>query len=720
MKKLFAAALAAAVLLTACGGPASDSTPASQPESSLYTPGEYTGTAVGMGDLSVTVTVDETSITAVSMDLSQETPSIGQAAEEPMIQGILDAQGPDFDAIAGATITVEAVKLALTDALSQASGTVAEKTPVQDGTYTASAASFSVTGMMTCEVTFQDNRITDIQILEESDSQTGMLFATVPEKYIPRLLETQSLSVDAITGATYSSNAVKLCVAQCIDQAGGSSTQWYTPVQKNDDTVVLEGYDVIVVGLGGSGILSYCSAAAEGATVFGIEQSGRVGGNSVHTAGPMAINSEYLKETENNGEDYINGKDVLEVWLDYVDEDADPAVIETAVYRSGEILDYYIENFGIQVSGLVGSFAKPEWTGLWTNYVGETVLERRINANEEYQAALDKAKAMNEKNDYMVELTATDLITDETGTVIGVRAQAYTGTTYEVYGDTVILATGGFVGNEEMMTQYLGSPVSIFGTSVNNGAGIRMAMDVGGALCNIDTLPMIHITQVPNIIRNDDLTADQKAILTALCLSSDQLAVTTDGTLWGNPKPDISCAPGFTYYAVYTQEEIDAIRSEGLRESYATAVAAAPRLGQGGSFETGVPVTDIDTILAVGTEYGNVLQADSVEALAEAIGCDASVLQESLSGLESSRYYAVIATGYAYGTVGGLDVDVNMNVLREDGSPIENLFAVGQDSEGVTNASNKPYTPWGGQAQSWTFVSGRIAGQNAASFAAQQ
>ncbi len=55
-----------------------------------------------------------------------------------------------------------------------------------------------------------------------------------------------------------------------------------------------------------------------------------------------------------------------------------------------------------------------------------------------------------------------------------------------------------------------------------------------------------------------------------------------------------------------------------------------------------------------------------------------------------------------------------MNVLRQDGSKIENVFAVGQDSEGVENRNDEAYTPWGGQAQAWTFVSGKIAGENAA------
>ncbi|MBQ1491398.1 MAG: FAD-binding protein, partial [Blautia sp.] len=86
-------------------------------------------------------------------------------------------------------------------------------------------------------------------------------------------------------------------------------------------------------------------------------------------------------------------------------------------------------------------------------------------------------------------------------------------------------------------------------------------------------------------------------------------------------------------------------------------------------------------------------------------------------GEAQGPFYAVACTSYSYGTVGGLDVDVNMNVLREDGTPIENLYAVGQDSEGVCNIDGKAYTPWGGQAQSWTFVSGKIAGSAAGAYA---
>lgn len=95
---------------------------------------------------------------------------------------------------------------------------------------------------------------------------------------------------------------------------------------------------------------------------------------------------------------------------------------------------------------------------------------------------------------------------------------------------------------------------------------------------------------------------------------------------------------------------------------------------------------------------------------------DEATLAKTL-GNGKDTYYLFECAGYSYGTVGSLDVDVNMNVLTKDGKPIANLFAVGQDSEGVANKSGAAYSPWGGQAQSWTFVSGQIAGEQAAKVA---
>ena len=144
---------------------------------------------------------------------------------------------------------------------------------------------------------------------------------------------------------------------------------------------------------------------------------------------------------------------------------------------------------------------------------------------------------------------------------------------------------------------------------------------------------------------------------------------------------EIVFAPDFMYYNIYTQDDIDNIRTKGLSEAQSQATSAF--LSQGGTLpEPGTPVEDIDTILEVGAKFNDVLIAGSIAELAEKIGCDAAVLSETLGGVETT-YYAVPVTSWSYGTVGGLDVDVNMNVLREDGSPIANLYAVGQGISGA-------------------------------------
>ena len=725
MKKVLTTSLSAAMALTmmAC----------SSTSEGKYSAGTYKGEATGHSS-SVVVEAEFTNseIKSVKIDASGETATIGGPAAEELQKTIVEKQSADVDAVAGATETSNAIKAAMQKCIDQASGNETAKTEVKDGTYTASAESFGFLGLMSGEVTFENNKITDIKITEEYDSATAQWFSVAEKNLIPRILETQSLDVDSITGATTSSGAIKNIVAGAIDQAGGDSAQWHTTVEKSTETVKLEGYDTIVVGLGGSGILSYCAAADAGATVFGLEAAAEIGGNSISTYGPMALNSENLKEKYNNGEDYINEDDVYQTWLDYVETDERADVISEAVYQSGSALDYYMDNFDFSFDGLggmLGSFARPDWDKEWTVYTADEDNTKWYILGPDhtflFQNALDKAKTMNEKNDYKLELTAESLLTDENGNVTGVKATSYDGTTYEIYGKTVILATGGFVGNAEMMKEYLGSTVATVGDTVNKGTGIQMGQSVGGALYGMGTLPMIHISQVPNIIRNDDLTADQKAILSALALTKDMPMLTTEGKAWGNTNQsgtinedltvEIAYAPEFKYFVLYTQDDINKIKETGLSEAQAKAEVSF--IGNGGKLpEANTPISDIDEILTVGEQYNNIIKADSIKELAEKIGCDETTLSETLGGNETT-YYAAICQGYSYGTVGGLDIDVNMNVVKEDGTPITNLFAVGQDSEGVCNADGKAYSPWGGQAQSWTFVSGKIAGQKAAEIA---
>lgn len=679
------------------------------------------GSAKGFGgDVTVTLTLYGETISAVEIDASSETETIGQAATETLSEQVLEAQSASIDGVSGATVTSDAVKAAVTAALNQVNGSTGEKTAVSDGTYNVKVASFGWKGMMELAVTFVDNAISSIEVVSETDSLTGEIAQTAFDNFIPRVIENQSLATDTISGATVTSNAIKSGVSLAIEQAGGNPSEWYEEVEKSNETVTLDGYDVLVVGLGGSGVMSYCAAADQGAKVIGLETTAKLGGNSATTTGPMALNSENLKQSENNGEDYIDADAVYQTWIDYVGTDEKADVIYKAVYESGSALDYYMDNFDFEFAGMIGSFANPEWTKMWTRYVGEDGTSNALGPNKTYQfdRAMEKAKAMNEDNDYLLEVTVDSLIFDENGAITGVNAYGYDGTTYQVFAKTVILATGGYIGNADMMSEYLDGPTNTVAVTTENGTGIQLGLSAGASLYNPSVPPMIHITQIPNMIKDDSLNATQKTILSAFALNNAQLAVTANGEVWDHSK-EISLAPNYRYYVIYSQSQMDDYKTNGLSEDFASCTSMFLNQSDLTAVPTLQPVEDLDTILQVGMDTNNVLYGESIDALAKAIGCDAQTLRASINN-EEGAYYAVIASGYAYATVGGLNVDNNFNVLDTNNRPIANLYAVGQDCMGVTNTESNVYTPWGGQAQSWTFVSGKNAGENAAKSALAQ
>ena len=683
-------------------------------QSSAEQTATYSATAQGFGgDVTVTLTMSGEKITAVDIDAASETATVGGAAAETLAEQIMAAQSAEIDGVSGASVTSGAVKEACAKALKEALGLEDAAANLADGTYTASAWGFSKNYPLNVEVEIADNKMTSIKVTD--NGETDIIMNTAVENMIPAMIEYQSVRVDATCGATTSSSAIKLavedCLAQALEAAGSEASAisaFYTVPEKSTASETID-TDVLVVGMGGAGIASYCAAADAGATVFGIEKTAKLGGQSATTTGPMVINAESAPFA---GVEFAPADDVYSTWIDYVGTEEKSDIIKEAVYNSGKYLDYYIENFDFEFEGMILSFVRPEWSQFWTRFVGENGTKNIFGPNKTYQfnRAVEKAVAMNEKNGYQLELTAEELIMDADKTVKGVKAVSYDGTTYEIYGDSVILATGGYIGNAEMVAENLEAMPNTVAFTVNDGAGINMGIAAGGATYMLAVDPMIHILQIPNMIKNDDLTADQKAILSAMALASGNKNVTITGEELV-PTGNDADIPGYKYYVVYSQEQIDEYKTNGLPENFATG--GSHFMGQGGEIPVGTPVEDMDKILEVGMQYNDVTKADSIADLAAKLGMDADKLSATLGGADTT-YYAVECMSYAYGTVGGLDVDVNMNVLKADGTPIANLYCVGQDSEGVENVEGKPYTPWGGQAQSWTYVSGYLAGTNAA------
>ena len=712
-KRILPLLLAAAITLSACSGGGSSSTGSA----GLYTAGTFTGEAQGFGGtVTVTITTDENSILTASADGPDETPAIGGAILEDLAAQLVESQSAQIDAVAGATLTSEGVKKATQAAIDAAMGKEAatgEKLAVADGTYTAKTPSYGIMGEMELSVTFQDNRITDITTInagsatQADEDEYSTIYATVEDCLYPRILESQSLAVDSISGATVSSNAAKTIIADIIDENGGDSSQWYTPIEKSTQEVVLEDYDVIVVGLGASGMASYLSAAENGATVFGIETAAKIGGNGVHTAGPLGVNP--TKQVEaNGGQLLVDPDELFTAWMEYTDNDAKAELVKLFIQESGKTFDWLESSYDFLFMDQMFAFYDPHNWPLWTMYYDSTMTSKELA----YENSMELAKAMNEKNDYMTELTATDLLLDDQGAVIGVEAEYYDGTIYKIYGDSVILATGGYIGNAEMTAKYTGAVWKTKAMTQCDGFAIREGLELGGALYNEDVAVEDHIAQLDTIIRSDDYSNDDKSLLTSLVLDLNYQMIDSNGDSFDGNYNGLGLAfnaweAGANYYVLINEEEYNAIKTEGL-----LAYNQPMFLFQGSSYTEGTPVENLDDIMAMGQEFNTVIVADSMEDLEAQLGFEVNL--DDVHGQTEGKIYCIKGAAYVYSTCGGLDVDTNLNLLKEDGTPISNVYVVGNDSLGVLNESDKAYVTYGGAAQGWALTSGRLAGANAA------
>ena len=287
MKKLFALAL---TLLVAATGFA----PAL---AAGYTPGTYEASAQGFGGaVNVSVTVDEEKVTAITITGDSETAGIGLAAIESFNTGLVGiSTADDIEAVSGASITSGAVKTAVADALAQAAGTAAPAdAPLAftAGTYTATAQGYN--GPVTLSVTFSDSAVTAINV--DATGETEHVGDVAYDIMIPDIIAANGTGVDGVSGATFTSRALRTAVNDAAQQAGCTNLSAF---QAN--TLVVEAqapievtYDVVIVGGGGAGIAAAAQAAQDGNTVLLIEKNAEVGGNTLVSGGQYQSVMPYL------------------------------------------------------------------------------------------------------------------------------------------------------------------------------------------------------------------------------------------------------------------------------------------------------------------------------------------------------------------------------------------------------------------------------------------
>ena len=262
-----------------------------------FTPGEYTATAAGFGgDVTVKITVDENAITAVEVTGDKETAALGGKAIEQYntsLVGVSDADA--VDVVSGATITSDAVKEALGKALAQAKGEATENTAAlafTAGTYTGTANGYN--GSVELSVTFSDTAVTAIEV--GTNSETAHVGDVAFEPVIADILAANGTGVDVVSGATFSSNAIRNAVNDAATQAGCTNLDAFkaNTVEHTAQEPIEETYDVVIVGAGGAGMTAAAQAAQDGNTVVVLEKNAEMGGNTLVSGGAFQSVMSYL------------------------------------------------------------------------------------------------------------------------------------------------------------------------------------------------------------------------------------------------------------------------------------------------------------------------------------------------------------------------------------------------------------------------------------------
>ena len=494
------------------------------------------------GPVTVTVTVEDGEITGVEAEGGSETDGFGSLALEKLPAAMTAAGSVKVDAVAGATITSEAILAAAERALAAASGGgpgAADGAEDADGAgdsivrmapgeYTNSVWAFSFKKKMTVTVKVDDQRILGIYISDNGE-YTPVL-RNAKQLLIPRILESQSISVDAISGATGTSNGIRNAVTRGLKQAlaaAGSPESAIRrfrkpPEMKPARTEVLE-CDVLVIGMGGTGSAAAMSAAetqkamGRPVSVLAIEKAGKYGGTSALTSEMMAVNPpRFMKEHNNEVASmqlgtfvrplddvrtdksvYVDREELKRDWMAYTRGDAKEELIDLMLDESGKTLDWLRYEHGF-------FFGKPQFGVepsahyyLVYQYNGSFMDNKHVIAGYFDQLWHDYESLGGR---YLLETEALGLLVDDDGGICGARARRYDGLVYTIRAKAVVIGTGGFAGNGEMTTELLREdyfPLKgkwrLVGMSQNDGKMIQSALDNGAGTYNISVAPITHI-----------------------------------------------------------------------------------------------------------------------------------------------------------------------------------------------------------------------------------
>ena len=547
------------------------------------------------------------------------------------------------------------------------------------GDFTGTAKGFG--GDVSVTLTLTDGAITGCTA--EGKDETQGVGSEAIAKMPGEIAESGSIAVDGVSGATVTSTAIKEAAAAALTAAGLNPDDYKTAVEKTgsaeDSTVDA---DVVVVGAGGAGMTAAITAAAEGKSVVILESQSMVGGNSVRATGGMNAGKTVYQDENEFGESAGVEKTLKTAAEKYADNETITALAKTvseqwAAYQANPTgyfdsvelmeLDTMIGGKGINDPELVETLCANSADAIdWLDEHGITLhdvssfggasvkrIHRPVNAEGKtvsvgsYMIPLLEENCKKAGVQILLNTTANEILTDANGAAAGIKATGSTGETVTVNAKAVVLTTGGFGANLDMVVKYKPELKGFMTTNAAGiqGQGIEMAEAIGAATVDMDQI-QIHPT----------VEANTAALITEGLRGDGAVLINAEGKRF-----------------------IDEV---GTRD-----VVSAAEIAQTGSYSWLVvdqAMVDASSVIQGYIKKGYTVTGETYEELGKAMGVDAAAFAETMdkwngyveakndpdfgrtsfaNPLNTAPYYAVKVTAGVHHTMGGLKINANTEVL---------------------------------------------------------
>ncbi len=487
--------------------------------------------------------------------------------------------------------------------------------------------------------------------------------------------------------------------------------------------------DLLIIGGGLAGLAAGQEAVDEGIKPVILEKEASLGGGGNFPEGSLGVGTKYQKEHGIN----TTVDQVLDAALQYHHYRADPAVLRVLIGESGKTIDWVMDK-GAEMRGIRTMYPKEESLMTWHLFKGGAagIIQRF-------------AKDIRAKGGTILTETPAQKLIVEDGKVVGAEAVNSDGEKVIIKAKKVIIATGGFESNKEMLAKYVpdSSALGMFEpvwyrgpvTDGKNGDGrtgdgIQMAQLVGAATKGMHTIagnaPYLPDNPPINQFMGPDELKQGRTALAQPWLWVDQHGKRFFNESRGSVFVDVYNAmtsAGGVMYNILDQKKFDKLVNEGAVLPFNAIVLA------------GVPLKALPKTFEIGQQRGWAFKAETLDDLATQIGVPPETLRETIEKvneyakaghdpefgrlpehlevfeLEKGPYYALKGIRAFFLTLGGVAVTPKFEATNPQGDVIGNLYVVGQDIGGLYDSSYDLRAE--GSASSFAMTSGRLAAENA-------